>query len=59
MTTNKKESATAKKSRVKISKLPVNEEPVKDLTDKEAEQIKGGEAVIRKVNCGTGKAVKL
>jgi hypothetical protein len=42
MTTNKKDNATTKKSRVKISKLQVNKETVKDLTDKEAEQIKGG-----------------
>jgi hypothetical protein len=42
MTTNKKDSAPAKKSRVKISKLQVNKETIKDLTDVEAEQIKGG-----------------
>jgi hypothetical protein len=43
MTTNKKDSATAKKNRVKIGKLQVNKETVKELTHKEAEQIKGGD----------------
>jgi hypothetical protein len=42
MTTNKKDIGSEKKGRVKIGKLQVNKETVKDLTDKEAEQIKGG-----------------
>ena len=42
MTTQKKDGAGEKKSRVNIGKLRVNKETVKDLTDKEAEQIKGG-----------------
>ena len=42
MTNNKKDSKDAKKSQVKIGKLQVNKETVKDLTDKEAEQVKGG-----------------
>ena len=42
MTTDKKGTATAIKSRVNIGKLRVNKETVEDLTDKEAEQIKGG-----------------
>jgi len=42
MTTNKKDSASEKKGRVNIGKLRVNKETVENLTDKEAEQIKGG-----------------
>jgi hypothetical protein len=42
MTTNKKDSTSEKKSRVKVGKLQVNKETIKDLTDKEAEQVKGG-----------------
>jgi len=42
MTTKKKDSVSERKSRVKIGKLQVNKETIKDLTDKEAEQIKGG-----------------
>ena len=42
MTTKKKDSAPAKKGRVKVSKLQVNKETVQELTDKEAERIKGG-----------------
>lgn len=42
MTIKKKDSASDKKSRVKVGKLRVNKEIVEDLTDKEAEQIKGG-----------------
>jgi hypothetical protein len=42
MTTNKKDSVSEKKGRVKVGKLQVNKETIKDLTDKEAERIKGG-----------------
>jgi hypothetical protein len=42
MTTKKKDGASEKKGRVKIGKLRVNKETVEDLTNKEAEQIKGG-----------------
>ena len=38
----KKDTKKAKQSRVKIGKLQVNKETVEDLTDKEANQIKGG-----------------
>ena len=48
MTTNKKDNATAKKGKVKIGKLQVNKETVKVLTDKDAEQIKGGAAQANK-----------
>ena len=51
MSTNKKDNASEKKGRVKISKLRVNKETVKDLTDKEAERIKGGYGVSGGVNC--------
>lgn len=42
MTIKKKDRASADKSRVKVGKLQVNKEIVEDLTDKQAEQIKGG-----------------
>jgi hypothetical protein len=42
MTTKKENSKNTKKSQVKIGKLTINKETVKDLADKEAEQIKGG-----------------
>jgi hypothetical protein len=42
MTTKKNDSVSEKKGRVKVSKLQVNKETIKDLTHKEAEQIKGG-----------------
>jgi len=45
MTTKKKDSVSEKKSRVKIGKLQVNKETIKDLTGKEAEQIKGGSLI--------------
>jgi len=48
MTTKKNYSVSEKKSRVNIGKLQGNEETVKDLTDKEAEQIKGGAIQIVK-----------
>ena len=42
MRTQMKDGAGDQKSRVKVGKLQVNKETVEDLTDKEAEQIKGG-----------------
>ena len=43
MVTKKKTTSKAtKKSRVKVGKLKVNKETVKDLTDKESKQVKGG-----------------
>jgi hypothetical protein len=42
MTAKKNDSASEKKSRVKVGKLRVNKEMVEDLTDKSAEKIKGG-----------------
>ena len=42
MTTRNNDNASEKKSKVKIDKLRINKEMVEDLTDKTAEQIKGG-----------------
>ena len=42
MRTQMKDGAGDQKSRVKVGKLRVNKEIVEDLTNKEAEQIKGG-----------------
>jgi len=49
--TGKKE---AKKGRVKIAKLTLNKESVKDLTPSQRKQIKGGKAkAIISLICGT------
>lgn len=40
--TNKKEQTSAKKGRVKVPKLRLNKETVKDLTDSETKKVKGG-----------------
>lgn len=42
VTKNKTEETGEKKGRVKIDKLELNKETVKDLTNEEAKKIKGG-----------------
>jgi len=54
MTTEKKDSVSEKNDRVKIGKLRVNKETIKDLTDKETEQIKGGmTTTLKSMGCET------
>ena len=55
MTTKRNDSVSEKKSRVKIGKLQVNEEPVKDLTGKEAERIKGDIQITKHIDKASPK----
>jgi hypothetical protein len=57
MTTQKKDSKGEKKSRIKIDKLTNSNEAVKDLTDKEAEQIKGGFSTFEHATTEAIKAI--
>ena len=46
MTTKKKESMSEKKSRVKVGKLKLNKESVKELTDSEGKAVQGGAELL-------------
>jgi hypothetical protein len=62
MVTNAKKSADERKGRVKVGKLKLNKETIKDLTGSESRKIKGGQkpekspnacvVTIKGVNCG-------
>ena len=53
MVTNSKKSTGEKKVRVKVGKLQLNKETVKNLTDKEVKRIKGGQAAVGAHSVGT------
>ena len=42
VTKTKKQNATEKRQKVKVSDLKLNKETVKDLTDSETKKVKGG-----------------
>lgn len=52
VTKSKKSSTGAKKGRVKVGKLELNKETVKDLTSGEKKGVKGGSVVISCPQCG-------
>lgn len=54
MTTKNAKTQEEKKGRVKVDKLQVNKETVKDLSDKDVKDVKGG-ALRREVMLGTTK----
>ena len=52
VTKNNKRAEKAAKSRVKIGKLQLKKETLKDLTPGKQKQVKGGAAVYDKTHCG-------
>ncbi len=52
MVTKSKKSAGEKKGRVKVGKLQLNKETIKELTDKEVKRIKGGLAAVERITKG-------
>jgi hypothetical protein len=47
MVTKKVKTQEEKKGRVKVDKLQVNKETVKDLSDKDVKDVKGGGFIMR------------
>lgn len=55
VTKSKSKAETGKKKgRVKVDKLKLNKETVKDLTNSEAEKVKGGGGITIKISCYKG-----
>ena len=46
-------SSTKKKGKTKVGKLKLNRETVKNLSDKEQKNVKGGLGPIRTITCRT------
>lgn len=54
MVTKKKKGSTEKRGKKKVNNLKLNKETVKDLTDSDAEKVRGGAARgVRTILCPT------